>query len=51
VPEELSNRISGRIMGVLELQMTPTALPPNLELIARELANSKYGAAAWTNRR
>jgi len=48
---ELSNRISLQITGVLGLPMTPTALPPNLELIARELANSKYGAAAWTNRR
>jgi lipoate-protein ligase A len=48
---EVSNRVSSRLTSALGLQMTPAALPPNLELISRELANSKYGAAAWTNRR
>jgi lipoate-protein ligase A len=50
-PRELSNLVSRRIASVLGLKLTPTCLPPKLELILRELANNKYGAAAWTNRR
>lgn len=50
-PQELSNSVSRRIAGVLGLQLMPAPLPPSLESIVRDLANSKYGAAAWTNRR
>jgi lipoate-protein ligase A len=35
----------------LSLQLHETKLPPELESIATQIANNKYGSAAWTKRR
>jgi lipoate-protein ligase A len=35
----------------LSLQLHETKLPPNLESIASQVANNKYGSPAWTKRR
>jgi len=37
--------------GLLELEVSPSAFPTQLELKARDLANHKYRADVWTNRR
>ena len=54
----LSPRISELIAAVctklaagLGIQLTPSQLPRELQSRAADLANTKYGAPAWTNRR
>jgi lipoate-protein ligase A len=48
---ELSTGLSARLAQALQVEWTMSRLPPRLESIARDVANHKYGAAAWTKRR
>lgn len=43
--------VAGIATGLLGLEVSPSGFPPQLELKAQDLANNKYGAAGWTNRR
>jgi lipoate-protein ligase A len=47
----VSGTVRVGIESCLNLRFLPTGLPPDLESKARELANNKYGAPAWTKRR
>jgi lipoate-protein ligase A len=42
---------SVRLAAALDVRLLKSDFPPELELIAEELANSKYRHAGWTNRR
>ena len=43
--------ICSRLAETLQLELHEAKLPAELESIAHEIANNKYGSAAWTNRR
>jgi lipoate-protein ligase A len=43
--------VTSGLGDVLELRLHATDLPTELESIAAEIANNKYGAATWTKRR
>jgi lipoyl(octanoyl) transferase len=49
-PPDLMLYVS-RLRDVLEVEFVMSEIPQNVELIARELTNTKYGAATWTKRR
>jgi lipoate-protein ligase A len=47
----LTDRISERLANALELTISRAEFSPELESLASELANTRYGSAIWTNRR
>lgn len=49
--DELANAAKSRLANALCLELHDATLPPDLQSKAAELANSKYGSLAWTNRR
>jgi lipoate-protein ligase A len=51
LPDELSQAAVRQIAAVLRVPTSPSALPPDMELKAQELTNTKYGASTWTKRR
>lgn len=51
ISETLTDQVVRRLEKALSLQFIPSPIPQHLELIARELANNKYGAESWTKRR
>jgi hypothetical protein len=49
--EELTEAVGANLSMALGVRMDSSRLPAELESNAHELANSKYGSAAWTKRR
>jgi lipoyl(octanoyl) transferase len=43
--------VGSRLGQALQLELHETKLPPELESIATQIANNKYGSPAWTKRR
>jgi lipoate-protein ligase A len=50
-PNQLANAVAERVTSVLDLEIEPTELSTDLQSIAAQIANTKYGAGPWTNRR
>jgi lipoate-protein ligase A len=48
---ELVTGLADSVAKAFASRLIHCPLPMNLQLIVREFANSKYGAAGWTNRR
>ena len=47
----LISKLSNRLSSALQLELHEVKLPPELESIAAQIANNKYGSSAWTKRR
>lgn len=50
-PDALAIAVSHSVADILSLELAPAELSPPLKSMATQLANKKYGEAAWTNRR
>lgn len=50
-PEFDREKLVRRLEMAMGLRFYPGELPPELQLMAGEMANHKYGAASWTKRR
>ncbi len=49
--ESLTPQLVEHLANRLNFHLNPHQLPTELQSLASDLANSKYGAASWTNRR
>ena len=45
------SKVTSGLTSALGLRLHPTKLPAELESIATQIANNKYGTFAWTKRR
>jgi len=50
-PRQLAIAVSGPLAAALEMCLRNCQFPSELESIAEEIANRKYGHGSWTNRR
>jgi lipoate-protein ligase A len=50
-PRQLASAVSVRLATDLDMRLSTSRFPPNLESNAEEFAEIKYGGPAWTNRR
>jgi lipoate-protein ligase A len=51
VTSEFPKLLADSVQQALKMRFFPAKLPPQLQSKAGELANNKYGSAAWTKRR